>query len=149
MTNKTASLAESLADKFAHLSWWAGAGEPRDEAASAVRRMTRREFDKRVAAAFRCEGYAVREAGAGDEDTACDMLLTKDVRHFLVLCREWRAWEVGMETIEAFHNAIAAHGASGGFLITSGKFTADALETAPRIGIRLVNGAKLVTMLEK
>ena len=47
------------------------------------------------------------------------------------------------------HAAVAAQGAAGSFLVTSGEFTAEAVELARAARVQLINGARLIVMLEK
>ena len=143
MAASNASLADTFSDKVSRFF----GGGPLDEAQKAVRGMKRQDFERIAAAAFRAEGYAVQELGETEE--VADLVVSKGGRSLAVLCREFRASEVGMDTIKAFHNAIAARHAAGGFLLASGKLEEDVREVAPHFKIQIVGGAKLVELIQK
>jgi Restriction endonuclease len=46
---------------------------------------------------------------------------------FLVQCAQWRAFKVGVDVVRELYGVMAAKGAAGGFVVTSGKFTDDAI----------------------
>lgn len=110
--------------------------------------MRRQEFELLVGEGFRLQGFLVIESGGGAEGGA-DLVLQKGEEKFLVLCREWRAPKVDVGSVRELHGLMAARGAAGGFVATSGEFTAAAAEFANACNIRLLNGAKLHHMLEK
>jgi restriction system protein len=145
----TTPLSDVLSITISRLPGWLGVGGPRDEGQKAISGMMRADFDACVTEAFQRAGYKVQvldpDAGAGAEL----QLTNKAGRRFLVLLREWRAGSVGMKTLEAFHNAIAAQHAAGGFLLSAGRFEDDVRETAPRVQVLLVNGDKLAKFLAR
>jgi restriction system protein len=103
-------------------------------------------FELLVGEGFRLQGFLVIEIGGSN---AADLVLQKGEQKFLVHCKHWRAAKVDVGTVRELHGAMAAKGAAGGFVVTSGDFTAAAAEFANACGIQLVNGAKLLTMLEQ
>jgi restriction system protein len=108
--------------------------------------MKRQEFELLVGEGFRLHGFLVIEMGAGG---GADLVLQKGELKFLVQCQHWRAAQVDIGAVRELHGAVAARGAAGGFLVTSGELTAAATEFANASGIRPVNGPRLATMLEK
>ena len=139
----------TLTDTLSRVPGWLGMGGPRDAGQKAIAGMKRADFDARVTEAFIRAGYLVQTLSADSGAGAELQLTSKAGRRFLVLLREWRAADVGMSTLEAFHNAIAAQHAAGGFLLSAGRFDEDVLETAPRVQVLLVNGEKLAKFLAK
>ena len=97
-----------------------------------------------LAEAFRLEGFLVREIGG----EAADMVLMKDERTYLVDCRHWRALEVGANAAGELYGAMGRLDAKGGFVVTAGKFTSDALEFARGLNVELIGGRELARMLE-
>src|SRR6185436_7776807 len=98
----------------------------RADAAFEVRRMKWANVQLLLAEAFRLEGFVVKEIGG----EAADMVLTKDEHTYLVDCRHWRSLEVGANAAGALYGVMGRLDASGGFVVTAGKFTPDALEFA-------------------
>ena len=97
-----------------------------------------------VAEAFRLQGFLVKEVG----DESAEMVLLKDERTYLVDCRYWRASEVGANAAGRLYGAMGRADAKGGFVVTSGRFTPDALEFARGLNVELVGGRELARMLE-
>ena len=70
------------------------------------------------------------------------MLRRGGERH-LVQCKQWRAYKVGVETVRELYGVMAARGAAGSFVVTSGRFTSEATTFAQGRNIQLVDGARL------
>jgi restriction system protein len=51
---------------------------------------------------------------------------------FLVQCKQWKAFKVGVQVVRELYGLMAAHGAAGGFVVTSGRFTDEATDTNSR-----------------
>ena len=61
--------------------------------------MSWREFELLVGEAFRMQGYQVGENGGGGADGGIDLVLRKDNQKFLVQCKQWKAFSVGVGVI--------------------------------------------------
>lgn len=109
--------------------------------------MSWREFELLVGEAFRQRGYAVAETGGGGADGGVDLVLTKRAERFLVQCKQWRAYRVPVTVVRELYGVMAAKGAAGGFVITSGRFTEDATEFARGRNIELIDGEKLRSII--
>jgi len=97
-----------------------------------------------LAEAFRVQGFHVTAVG----DESDEMVLVKDEGTYLVDCRHWRATEVGANAAGRLYGAMGRIDAKAGFVITTGKFTADALEFARGLNVELIGGRELARMLE-
>lgn len=117
--------------------------------ASALNGMTWQEFEMLVGEAFRRRGYAVGETGGGGADGGVDLVLRKDGEKFLVQCKQWKAYKVGVTSIRELYGVMAACGAVGGFVVTSGAFTQEAKSFAERTNIDLIDGSELTAMIKK
>ena len=117
--------------------------------ADALDGMSWREFELLVGEAFRLQGYRVLETGGGGADGGIDLALTKAGEKFLVQCKQWKAYKVGVDVVREVYGVMAAKGAAGGFVVTSGRFTTEALAFAEGRNVRLVDGAKLFAMIEQ
>jgi restriction system protein len=91
------------------------------DAANALDGMTWREFEMLVGEAFRMQGYRVAETGGGGADGGVDLVLRKERETFLVQCKQWRAYKVGVTVVRELFGVMAAKGAAGGFVVTSGR----------------------------
>lgn len=116
---------------------------------SALNGMTWREFEMLVGEAFRREGYTVGETGGGGADGGVDLVLRKGGEKFLVQCKQWKAFKVGVATVRELYGVMAAEGAVGGFVVTSGVFTQEAKFFAEGISIVLIDGAELTAIIKK
>jgi restriction system protein len=105
------------------------------------------QFEALVGEAFRREGYTVRETGGGGADGGVDLVLTKGSERFLVQCKQWRALKVGVKPVRELYGVMAAKGAAGGMVVTSGAFTRDAQAFAEGRNIELIGGPKLQKMI--
>jgi restriction system protein len=116
-------------------------------AASAIDGMTWREFEQLVGEAFRLQGYTVTETGGGGADGGIDLLLRKGGDTYLVQCKQWRAFRVGVTVVRELYGVMAAKGAAGGFVVTSGTFTDDAKAFAAGRNVGLIDGPVLTRWL--
>ena len=116
---------------------------------SALNNMTWQEFEMLVGEAFRRKGYTVSETGGDGADGGVDLVLRKDGERFLVQCKQWKSYKVGVTTIRELYGVMAASGAVGGFVVTSGVFTQEAKSFAEGINIDLIDGSELTAMIKK
>ena len=111
--------------------------------------MSWREFEMLVGEAFRLQGYRVIETGGGGADGGIDLILGKGAEKFLVQCKQWKAYKVGVDVVRELYGVMAAKGATGGFVVTSGRFTDDASSFAAGRNVRLIDGPKLFALIKQ
>lgn len=114
----------------------------------AVKAMSWQEFEMLVGEAFRQQGFSVRETAAG-ADGGVDIELRKGGELFLVQCKQWRATKVGVAIVRELFGAMAAAGATGAYVVTSGVFTSDARRFAEGRNITLIDGTALQGLIGK
>lgn len=119
-----------------------GAGSPDWGALNA---MSGRQFEALVGEAFLRKGYAV--TGTGGAEGGADLVLKMKGETFLVQCKQWRALKVGVNAVRELHGVIAAKGAAGGFVVTSGVFTEEALAFARGKPVELMDGKALRALI--
>ncbi len=119
-----------------------------NRAADALHGISWREFEMLVGEAFRMKGFRVLELGGGGPDGGVDIVLRKGGETFLVQCKQWKAFKVGVDVVRQLYGVMAARGATGGFVVTSGRFTDEARSFAGGRNVTLVDGARLAAMLE-
>lgn len=111
--------------------------------------MTWQEFEILVGEGFRLQGYSVLESGGGGPDGGVDLVLRRGGEKFLVQCKQWHAFKVGVQVVRELYGVMAAKGAAGGFVVTSGRFTQDAKEFASGRNVTLVDGPMLHKLLQQ
>lgn len=116
---------------------------------SALNEMSWQEFEMLVGESFRRKGYAATETGGGGADGGVDLVLRKDGEKYLVQCKQWKAYKVGVGVVRELYGVMAASGAAGGFVVTSGVFTQEAKDFASGCNIELVDGVSLKTMIDQ
>lgn len=120
-----------------------------DRSSAALRGMNWRDFELLVGEAFRVRGYAVEETGGSGADGGVDLRLRKGNEVFLAQCKQWRAYKVSVTVVRELLGAMAAEGATGGYVVTSGIFTIDAQKFAKGRNIRLIDGLTLAAWIEE
>ena len=121
----------------------------RNEATSALDGMSWQQFERLVGEGFRLQGYRVLETGGGGADGGVDLVLNRDGEKYLVQCKQWRAFRVGVDVVRELYGVMAAKGATGGFVVTSGRFTDEARDFANGRNIELVDGVRLSALLRQ
>lgn len=106
------------------------------------------EFELLLAEYFRRCGYSVATTfGCGDG--GADLKLTMSGKSYLVQCNQWRAYKVGVRPVREFYGDITAAGAAGGYFVTSGEFSDEAVEFAEGLNLLLIDGQKFLRMIEE
>ena len=118
-------------------------------AADAMAGMRWEEFEQLIGEGFRLQGYQVEERTRGGADGGIDLVLRRGSEKFLVQAKHWKAFKVGVDVVRSLYGLMAAHGAAGGFVVTSGSFTSEASAFAEGRNVRLVDGPKLEQMLRQ
>ncbi|MBG6288401.1 restriction endonuclease [Pseudomonas nitroreducens] len=101
------------------------------------------DFELLVSETFRRKGFTVIEKGGSGPDGGVDLVLHLGTDKYLVQCKQWKAINVGVTVIREFFGVMAAQGAAGGFVVTSGRYTAEAKAFADGRNIQLVDGSLL------
>jgi len=109
--------------------------------------MSWQEFEVLVGAFFERLGFTVNLTG-GSADGGIDIVLHRGNEVHLVQCKQWRSNNVSVSVVRELYGLIAAHGADGGYVVTSGKFTKDAVEFAKGRDITLIDGAQLLQYIK-
>jgi restriction system protein len=120
-----------------------------NEAANALQGISWQQFEQLVGEGFRRQGYRVLETGGGGADGGVDLVLNRDGETHLVQCKQWRAQRVGVEVVRELYGVMAAKGAAGGFVVTSGRYTDAARSFASGRNVRLIDGPQLRALLQQ
>lgn len=117
--------------------------------AEALNGMSWQEFEMLVGEAFRVQGYQVTENGGGGADGGVDLVLRKGSETWLVQCKQWKTFKVGVGVVRELYGVMAARGAVGGFVVTSGTFSNDAHQFASGRNVTLIDKAQLFGLLQQ
>lgn len=115
--------------------------------ADALEGMSWREFELLVGEGFRRKGFQVEELGGAGADGGVDLVLRQRGEKHLVQCKQWRAYKVGVQVVRELYGVMAASGAAGGFVVTSGRFTQEAREFAKGRNVELIGGDALFALI--
>ena len=107
-----------------------------------IRELNWKKFELLIGQALREKGYKVIETVDGP-DGGVDLVMEKEGRKTLVQCKHWKKSKVGVKEVRELNGVVAAKGAYGGILVTSGTFTSEALEFAKTTHIELIDGSAL------
>jgi restriction system protein len=106
------------------------------------------EFELLIGEHFRRQGYSVEETKGG-ADGGIDLILRRSGEKYLVQCKQWKAYKVGVKIVRELLGVMVGTGATGGFVVTSGEFTKDASAFASVNHIVLLDGKALRRLMDK
>ncbi len=111
-----------------------------------IRSLSWLQFEQFVGSYFKGQGYMVIETPAGP-DGGIDLVLRKDGKKTYVQCKHWKTYKVDVDKVRELLGAMTAGTADYGVLVTTGEFTAAALQFGSKHAIRLIAGAELESLL--
>jgi restriction system protein len=107
-----------------------------------------REFENRIAHAFRYRGYVVDHAGHADIDGGLDLIVHKHGLTTLVQCRHWHNRHVEVKDVREMYSLMKHHHASAVKIVACGDYTPDAWKFVVGKPFELIYGETLLAMLE-
>ena len=158
--NKKKSILSAMLDKVSKLPWLKnkhftqhekmkpgkGFNQPvSDHAFDYLKELNDEEFDKLIAMIFKQRGYSILE---GIDNPKVDVALQMNGQTTFVQYIHWREHHVDAATLERFYNAIDDESNSNGIVITTGTFTAEALEFVSGKSLMLIDGVDLSQMVD-
>lgn len=108
-----------------------------------------KEFEILIAETFRLKGYKIQENNKPGPDGGIDILLFKNNKKYIAQCKHWKKFKVGVDIVREQFGIMLDVGAVGAFIVTSGKFTDQALKFAENKNITLIEGSMLENSLRK
>jgi restriction system protein len=107
------------------------------------------QFEEVIADAFRRHGYRVREVGGrGRPDGGVDLILTRGGQTTVVQAKHWRSDRVGVQLVRELYGVQRAMQADHAmFVVSIGRYTADAVQFAAQVGMTLVEGEELLRII--
>ncbi len=107
-------------------------------------RLDNREFDLLLGEAFKLQGYQLVSSGGG-----VDMVLRKDHETCLVLAKQWKIDKVGVQPLRDLVALMGMRSAASGIVVTTGRFSREAVNYAGTHSLKLVEGASLLAMIRR
>lgn len=119
-----------------------------DARLQALRELSWESFSKRIADAYRRQGYTV-EPAQNVQHAAYDFKLTQNGRVTLLQCRRWKVNQLGIGPLEDLARAVSGSDAYRGICIAAGNVSPNAREFVAGKPITLVTGIELATLMGK
>ena len=114
-----------------------------------LRAVSWKDFELLVVEAYRRQGYQVDYNLGKGADGGVDLVLRKAGRTSFVQCKQWRAFSVGAPVIREQFGIMISEKADESIVVTSGKFTSEAVRFAQGKPIQLVDGPRLLELVKQ
>lgn len=76
-----------------------------------------------------------------------DLIIRRDGETYLVQCKQWRTYKLGVKVIREMFGLMTAHSSAGAIIVSLGSFTEEARDFAAGKPIELVDGDRLVEII--
>jgi restriction system protein len=106
------------------------------------------DFERLVSEYYRRKGFQVTREGGNGPDGGIDLILHQKGEVYLVQCKQWKAYKVGVQPVREFYGVMASRGAAGGYFVTSGEYTSEARTFVRGLNLELLDGRKLQAMID-
>jgi restriction system protein len=105
-----------------------------------------RRFEELCAAYYEALGFTTTVTGTSAEG-GIDLVLQPHGSKFpssIARCKAWDAYRVGVKSVRELRSAMAAAKITEGVLLTSGRFTQEAVNLAVKEGVQTIDGTALL-----
>ena len=119
----------------------------RQSGLESIRSLSWKEFEELLAEAYRRQGYLVGENTSLGPDGGVDLRIERGGDLYLVQCKQWRDYKVGVKVVREIYGLVTAENASGAIIVTSGLFTQEAKNFAADKPLGLVEGSQLADLV--
>lgn len=106
------------------------------------------QFEKLIAAIYESKGYFVKRLGGANPDGGIDLIVENTSVRFVVQCKQWKAWKVGVRQIREFLGTLTDSRIPKGIFITLQGYTDDARALADKHNISLLSEESVIKLLE-
>ena len=121
----------------------------RQTSLESLREVSWKDFELLVVEAYRRQGYQVDYSLGKGADGGVDLVLRKAGRISFVQCKQWRSFSVGAPVIREQFGIMISEKADEAIIVTSGKFTSEAVSFAQGKPIQLVDGPRLLELVKQ
>jgi len=112
-----------------------------------IRALSWKRFEELLGEAYRRQGFTVFENAGKGADGGIDLTIRRGAETYLVQCKQWKTYKVGVTVVREMLGLVTAHGATGAIVVTSGVFTREAEAFAATQQVELVDGDALVRLI--
>ncbi len=113
-----------------------------------LQQLSWKDFEFLISEYFKKQNFRVDLIDAQGADGGIDIKLFKEDALYLVQCKHYKAWKVPVQVVRELYGIMTAEKAMGGYIVTTGKFTTDAISFASNTQIELIDGSKLEKILD-
>lgn len=103
------------------------------------------EFEEFLAGLFRAQGYAA-ELTPTSGDYGADLILSKDGQRIAVQAKRYTG-SVGVGAVQEALSGMAYYNCQAAWVITTGAFTANALELAKKSGVKMIGRSEIGNLM--
>lgn len=103
------------------------------------------EFEEFLAGLFRAQGYAAKLTPTSG-DYGADLILSKDGQRIAVQAKRY-VGSVGVGAVQEALSGMAYYNCQAAWVITTGVFTANALELAQKSGVKMVGRSEIGNLM--
>ena len=107
------------------------------------------QFEKLVELIYQHRGFSVKRMGGANPDGGVDLIVESPAEEFVVQCKHWKKWTVGVRHIREFLGTLTDSRIPKGVFITLVGYTGEAKQLADKHGIQILNESDLIRMLEE
>lgn len=115
---------------------------------AALNEMSWSDFERLVSEYYRRNGFQVTREGGNGPDGGIDLVLRQGNEKYLVQCKQWKAYKVGVQPVREFYGVMSSRGVAGGYFVTSGEYTEEAKTFAQGLNLTLIDGRRLRQMID-
>lgn len=115
---------------------------------AALNEMSWSDFERLVSEYYRLNGFQVTREGGNGPDGGIDLVLRQGNEKYLVQCKQWKAYKVGVQPVREFYGVMSSRGVAGGYFVTSGEYTEEAKTFAQGLNLTLIDGRRLRQMID-
>jgi hypothetical protein len=107
------------------------------------------QFEKLIELIYLHRGFSVKRLGGANPDGGVDLTVESPTEKFVVQCKHWRKWSVGVRQIREFLGTLTDTKIQNGIFITLTGYSGDAKQLADKHGIQILNETDVIKMLEE
>ena len=113
-----------------------------------LRRIDWYQFEKLVGLIYQHRGFQVKRLGGANADGGVDLIVESPTESFVVQCKHWRSWNVGVRHIREFLGTLTDSKVEKGIFITLAGYSNETRQLAEKHGIQILNESDIIKMLE-
>jgi len=106
------------------------------------------QFEKLIELIYQHLGFKVKRLGGANADGGVDLIVESPTEKFVVQCKHWRKWSVGVRHIREFLGTMTDTKTAKGIFITLVGYSGEAKQLADKHGIQILNETDLIKMIE-